>query len=258
VGRPTVLFVPPPGSRAVFRSVLRVDDATRAALGTLADVIEIGTSVGRPREFLADLARVRDRVDVVFDHSGLPLTGPAAPELPVLLWALGNLPHGASLLSSRRRQLKSTDTLLVSSSADLEILARTLPDGGISGHLVPFAVDTERFRPPLPGDRTAARVTLGLPAEPPLLAYAGRLNIQKNVHLLLDLLSQLDRHHPGAHLAIAGTEDQTELKELGIKNHGYRDLLVDRAERELSGRVHFLGDLRPRRGDGVRLARHRQ
>ena len=47
------------------------------------------------------------------DLSGLALTGPAMPELAVVIWALGSLPRGAPFLTTRRRFLKTTDTLLV-------------------------------------------------------------------------------------------------------------------------------------------------
>ena len=79
--------------------------------------------------------------------------------------------------------------------------------------------------PPLPALRAAAEVRGELDLAPPLLAFAGRINAQKALDVLLEALAQVD----GPTLALAGDGPE-------------RERLEARAtELELGDRVRFLG-----------------
>ena len=79
--------------------------------------------------------------------------------------------------------------------------------------------------PPLPALRAAAEVRGELGLAPPLLAFAGRINAQKALDVLLEALAQVD----GPTLALAGDGPE-------------RERLEARAtELELGDRVRFLG-----------------
>jgi glycosyltransferase involved in cell wall biosynthesis len=187
---------------------------------------------------------LRGRIDAVFDLASSGWSAAPAPALPVLYWALGNLPRGASLLSTRRRQLKTNDVLLVNSSADLTLLDHILGGSGPRGRLVRFGVDTEAFRPLAAEERRAARRDLGFTPDEIVVVYAGRLNLQKNVHALIRLVAAARREVPALTLALAGAEDTTELRAFGVSNEGYRGTLESLTESlGISPAVRFFGAL---------------
>jgi glycosyltransferase involved in cell wall biosynthesis len=206
-------------------------------------------AASRP-DFDAALAELRHRVDVVFDLGALLWAGPGAPELPALVWALGNLPRGASYLAVRRRFLKSTDRLLLNCRADRVILERTLGETRPLHAVVPFAVDTGRFHPVDDAGRRDLRRRLGLDDGAVWVAFTGRLNVQKNVHLLLELLALARRDEPRLALLLVGDEDRTPLRPFAVSNRGYRLYLEERAAAlGLGDRVRFAGA-----ADDARLA----
>ena len=67
--------------------------------------------------------------------------------------------------------------------------------------VVPTGVDLERFSP---GDRTAARLALGLPAAGTLLLYVGRLDPEKSVDRVLLAFDRLAGTIPDACLLLVG------------------------------------------------------
>ena len=83
-------------------------------------------------------------------------------------------------------------------------------------------VDTDRFRPPVPGEAERLRTELGLPSGPMAL-FTGRLAPEKRVGMLIDLWPRVREAVPDAQLVIAGTGPEED-------------------------------DLRRRAGDGVLLA----
>ena len=63
------------------------------------------------------------------------------------------------------------------------------------------AIDRDAFRP---GDRAAARVSLGLDQSVPLVVSVGHLVVRKRHHVLIEAFARLRRRHPEARLAIIG------------------------------------------------------
>jgi glycosyltransferase involved in cell wall biosynthesis len=70
---------------------------------------------------------------------------------------------------------------------------------------VPNGIDIERFRPVAAERKSQLRALLGLPAEPLLMIYTGRLALTKGVMMLIDVWGELAAAHPQAHLVIVGT-----------------------------------------------------
>lgn len=66
-------------------------------------------------------------------------------------------------------------------------------------------VDTERFVPLDPAARQAARMTLGLPTEGPLVTSVSRLVPRKGMDTLVRASLEIRRSHPDVCVAIAGT-----------------------------------------------------
>ena len=65
-------------------------------------------------------------------------------------------------------------------------------------------IDTERFVPGLPADQLAARSSLGIPADVPVVAFVGRLAPGKGQDTLLEVMQGLSQ----AHLLLIGDGDQ--------------------------------------------------
>lgn len=78
----------------------------------------------------------------------------------------------------------------------------------------------------------------------PVLLYAGRINLQKNVHLLVEMVADLMGRGVDVELAVVGERDSAGFPELGWSNEGYPDYLADLAKRrDVTDRIHFLGAL---------------
>ncbi|MDQ6675215.1 MAG: glycosyltransferase family 4 protein [Chloroflexota bacterium] len=77
------------------------------------------------------------------------------------------------------------------------------------------AVDIDQFRPRARGDRVAARQTLGIAAETPLVLFVGNLEPRKQVDVLLKAMACVRKAVPDAAVVIvgsgesAGVQDQT-------------------------------------------------
>jgi glycosyltransferase involved in cell wall biosynthesis len=116
--------------------------------------------------------------------------------------------------------------IVTACSDDLARRAIALGSPSDRTEVVPYGVDTDRFRP-LPGQRSALRSRLGLDPERPLVVAAGRLVRKKGFEYLIDAMAALD----AAHLAIAGDGDlAAELRDRA-------------ASAGVTDRVHFLGDV---------------
>jgi glycosyltransferase involved in cell wall biosynthesis len=80
-------------------------------------------------------------------------------------------------------------------------------DAGIAPErvaLIPHSVDTDRFRPAVPGEREALRTSLGLPGG--LLAvFTGRLLRGKGLETLLAAFAEIAAAEPTLHLVLVGS-----------------------------------------------------
>jgi glycosyltransferase involved in cell wall biosynthesis len=95
--------------------------------------------------------------------------------------------------------------------------------------VVPYGVDSARFKPSTPAARAGLRRGAGIPDEAPVVVAAGRLVRKKGFEYLIDALPLA--RTPNVHLVIAGAGDlDGELKSRA------RDAHTD-------ARVHFLGNL---------------
>ncbi len=116
--------------------------------------------------------------------------------------------------------------IAVSQEIASELQAGGVPKGKIN--LIPYALDTDHFRP-LNGNRsTALRRQLGL-AEGLWTCFAGRLVEEKGLDLLLNAWAEVIQREPAARLLIVGDGDE-------------RSRLEELANRlDLNRHVHFTG-----------------
>jgi glycosyltransferase involved in cell wall biosynthesis len=90
-------------------------------------------------------------------------------------------------------------------------------------HVIPHGHYQDRY-PPFDGDATAARITLDLPQDAPILLFFGNLRRYKGLHALLEAYDRLDR--AGTRLVIAGQPfDAETAAELEARLAGRDDVL---------------------------------
>ncbi|WP_242477771.1 glycosyltransferase family 4 protein [Rubrivivax gelatinosus] len=77
-------------------------------------------------------------------------------------------------------------------------------------HHVPNGVDTQRFQPTGPAQRTALRAELGLPADRPVALYAGVLDERKNILWLAERWIEHEAFGTGALLVAVGPRSRDD------------------------------------------------
>ncbi len=151
---------------------------------------------------------------------GKPWAGGAAGRLARALFAARNL------------WLRDADAFVAMSKAIREeMLAAGIPGERI--FVLPHGVDTARFRPAEPAERSALRARLGLP-DGVLVVWSGRLLRGKGLDTLLEALARLAGDVPDLRLLLVGSGEGQALS--------IEDELRRRAgESDLAGRVLFAG-----------------
>ncbi len=131
-------------------------------------------------------------VPVIYEAHDLESTNPSRARER---WAEG-------LVRALDREALRQSTLVVSLTEDFrQMLAdRNLRDAR-EIEVIPDAFDDEVFRP---GDRAAARRALGLPAERPLVVYAGMTFAYRGLDRLVSAFRAVLARHPEASLALVG------------------------------------------------------
>jgi len=71
---------------------------------------------------------------------------------------------------------------------------------------IPNGVDLSRFEPADPAEKARLRARLDLPADAPVVVFAGRLTAQKRLPLLLDAWADVRAAAPNALLLVAGAD----------------------------------------------------
>jgi glycosyltransferase involved in cell wall biosynthesis len=99
------------------------------------------------------------------------------------------------------RKLALCDRVLVSKQQDLARLKSTLPDGCVS--FLRRGIDRARFSP-AHRDRAWLSATHGIPAERPVLMFAGRADASKNVMVVAEAAARLIAQDHDLQLVIAG------------------------------------------------------
>jgi glycosyltransferase involved in cell wall biosynthesis len=177
----------------------------------------------------------RYRATVMHGHWVVPggfIALAAAPARPHVVSLHGSDVYVAETFAPARRAARlvlERAGAITACSADLAQRAIGLGADPARLEVVPYGVDTARFRPQ-PEQRASLRAQLGVSGGTLLVFSAGRLVRKKGFEHLIDAWALLGGE-PAALLAIAGDGD-------------LRDELRDRAHRAgLSDRVRFLGNL---------------
>ena len=190
------------------------------------------------------VARFRRRIlsagDVMYVHSpemGLPLgVGPFRKPIAVHIhgasnplsvsryaWARGDaLRRLYGLL--HRRVIASAALVMSVDEKGLQLARACLTSkAGTRLALVPVGVDTSLFRP---GDKAAARASLGLSPSTRLLLFVGRLERAKGTERLVEACAQLASRGEPATLALIGDGSQRRPMEVQARRAGMSDRLL--------------------------------
>jgi glycosyltransferase involved in cell wall biosynthesis len=146
----------------------------------------------------------------------------------------GRLARGATAV--RNRWLRDADAFVAMSG----VIRDEMRAAGVSVErvaLLPHGVDTERFRPPEPGERGALRSRLGLP-KGVLAVYSGRLLRGKGLETLLEAFAAVAGGREDLGLVLLGSGEGQALSVEGelrgwVEDHGLaeRVRLVGRVDR---------------------------
>jgi glycosyltransferase involved in cell wall biosynthesis len=157
---------------------------------------------------------------------------------------LGMLPRGYFGLRPLVNALHASDVLVVNSRADVEIARAAFENASV--RLLPFAYREQLFHPPAAGEAAAMRGRLGIPPRAPVVLYAGRCTIEKNVHTVLKVFRIVRMAVPDAHLVLAGPLENVRFAEFGV-GPLHMAHVVQRVRRALGlgDGVHLPGALGP-------------
>ncbi len=129
------------------------------------------------------------------------------------------LPKTDPARGQKIRQALRDATLIITVSNHLRNAVIELGIPGNKVHVIYQGVDTEQFNP---GDRTAARMKLGVPPKTKALLFVGNLLPVKGVDILIDACSRIAASLDPWHLYIVGTgplrkASEEQVGRLGLK-----------------------------------------
>jgi len=164
---------------------------------------------------------------------------------PSVTFLMGGPSRGGRNVASICQYLRTSDVLIGNCVAEVEQCRALLPDATL--RMLPFPVDDTKFYPESPGVIEAAKRYLGVDPRSKIVAYSGRLSLEKNVHTLLKVFSVVQQNVPDSVLVIAGTETNASFGEFGVFA-----LEVTRMLKKLipalgidPGRIRFVGQRGP-------------
>ena len=108
-------------------------------------------------------------------------------------------------------------------SEDLRSRAARLGAGDARSSVIPYGVDSNRFKPD-PAERRRGRELLGIGDNVPLIFAVGRLVTKKGFEYLIDAAAILKVQHPNLRVAIAGDGDldaalRARARDAGVQDH---------------------------------------
>jgi glycosyltransferase involved in cell wall biosynthesis len=159
---------------------------------------------------------------------------------PYACLLLGTLSRGGAWLVTAHEQLRTSDVLIGNCRADVALAHKFFENA--TARCIPFAYDDRFYYPADPAEQSAVRANLGVGPDEPIVVYAGRITLEKNLHTLLKTFRVVLNAVPKARLVIAGDVRALAFAELGTRAMALgRTLQRLIAYWQLEGRVLFVG-----------------
>ncbi len=229
---------------AQFESVKLLQNIVRKALGR--DIItEINSSEVYSDNYLKNLLINADLI-FGFNKRILYLRKKLGIKIPALFFSYGLGQRALLTIFENKDFLFDGDGFICPSMADFKSSYRHLISNQIRLFFIPYPLFDNFLKPgkDVNKKRFLARFNIVYNSELKYLLYAGRINQQKNVHLLIKIIKELNLNKDVYRLIIAGEEDNFEFPELGWNNIGYKKYLVSEISRlGLDDKIYFIGNV---------------
>jgi len=192
------------------------------------------------------LKKLTSSCDVILELAPGQMFDIKAKSIPRVFFALGFMSNPFNLMASFNRKLMTANSVLFSCKADLEMFNKIFGKTGRSmGYIVPFPLEVNEFKPQSELENKRMRERFGIGGDVFLILYAGRINVQKNIHTLLKIFREAIKRFPQTRLCIAGEEDRGGFEEFGISNNGYTGYIRRKClEYGIADKVIFTGKLK--------------
>ncbi|MCP4132623.1 MAG: glycosyltransferase family 4 protein [bacterium] len=130
--------------------------------------------------------------------------------VPLVIFSLGSLHKGGHWLSRNQDSVREGDLLVLNSQACQRIFDDTVASHPLLTSFIPLGINTRIFSPRI--NKKDIRHQYEIPENAFVLAYSGRISIQKNAHLLLSVVRKL-RSYDNVHLILTGFFDDFYIPE---------------------------------------------
>lgn len=163
-------------------------------------------------------------------------------DIPALIFPLGDMPNGGLMLFAHHGLFKPFDCIAFSCSSDLVIFDRLVERCCLLTEIIPLPIDCDIFYK-RSVKQELLRKKYGIPEYDRLIFYAGRISLQKNLHILIRMFEEIMKEKEAV-LCIAGVPDQTPFKEFGIHGDDYAHKLEEMIRnKDLTNKIRFIGYL---------------
>lgn len=134
--------------------------------------------------------------------------------IPCIVLVLGAMPRGAVTIRDLLPHLTMRDVFVVTSQGDAQLVKRFVANAKVA--LLALSYDEDTFRVLPSAEREQARAEFGCSSGSPMVLYAGRLTLEKNILTLLRAFRALAHSAPGARLILAGPIGDDPCRHFGI------------------------------------------
>ncbi len=135
--------------------------------------------------------------------------------IPIIIFSLGSLHKGGHWLSRNQASVCEGDMLVLNSQVCQRIFENIADSNSLLTSVIPLGINTEIFSSRI--DKKEIRHQYKIPDNAFILVYSGRISIQKNAHLLLNVVREL-RSYGHVHLVLTGFFDDFYIPEFSEKH----------------------------------------
>lgn len=180
-----------------------------------------------------------NKIDILMLLSPYYTIDRTVKDFPVVFYGLGSMQKGGHWLADNTDSFRCYDNVILNCSSCVDIFGLIVKNNSISYSLIPFGVDTSVFFPRV--DKSELRHKYGISDDSFIMVYCGRINVQKNVTLLLSILYDLKDDYDNLKLMFIGSYDDFYISEFdngtNINISSYFKNMID--EFDLSDRIIF-------------------
>lgn len=157
-----------------------------------------------------------NNIDVLMTLSPYYYINRSVKKFPLVAYGLGSMQKGGHWLYDNSESFRSYDSIILNCTSCQNIFDKLSDKNNIKSSLIPFGINTSVFYPKL--NKSELRKKYNIPKDAFIMLYCGRINLQKNVHLMLSLLRDLEKKYKNLYLMIIGSFDNFYIPEFSYKD----------------------------------------